>query len=109
MDPELRRHVAIPLLLLLAGCAAAPIMRPAPPPVPDAKVETPAQAEVRRARASRPTYNLSGYPPAVREGYIDGCESAKRSPYGRKDAKRFAEDGQYSMGWNDGFAICGRK
>ncbi len=78
-------------------------MPPAPP-----REETPAQATERRARAPRPAYNLAGYPPAVRDGYIDGCETAKKSEYGRKDAPRFAADGQYRMGWNDGFSICSR-
>ena len=71
--------------------------------------ETPAQAQERRAKASRPTYNLAGYPPAVRDGYIDGCETAKGTRVRRKDAQRFAADPQYSMGWNDGFGICGKK
>ena len=70
---------------------------------------SPAQAQERRQQASRPTYNLAGYPPAVREGYIDGCETAKGTRYGRKDAGRFAGDAQYQMGWNDGFGICGKK
>lgn len=76
-----------------------------PAPIPD-KAETPAEATQRRTQASRPTYNLTGYPPAVREGYIDGCESAKRTSYARKDAKRMSGDPQYAMGWNDGFSIC---
>ena len=100
----MRRHLCLLLTLLAAGCAAVP---PAPEPPP--KAETPAQAAERRAKASRPTYNLTGYPPAVREGYIDGCESAKSSPYARKDTKRMSEDPQYSMGWNDGFSICKKK
>jgi len=103
MDPEVRRHLLLTLLLLIGGCATIP----APPP--PSKPESPAQALERRNQASRPAYNLAGYPPAVRDGYIDGCESAKRTQYARKDAKRFAEDGQYSMGWNDGFSICGKK
>ena len=90
--------------LILAGCAA----RPQAPPVTTAP-ESPAQAQERRAQASRPTYNLAGYPPAVREGYIDGCETAKGTRYGRKDAGRFAGDAQYQRGWNDGFGICGKK
>lgn len=98
----MRRHAAIPLLLLAAGCASRPLLPPTAP-------ETPAQAQERRSSASRPTYNLGGYPPAVREGYIDGCESAKGTRYARKDARRFASDAQYSMGWNDGFSICTRK
>lgn len=91
------------MLLLAVGCAVGP-----PRPIPTTP-ESAAQAQERRAKASRPTYNLGGYPPAVREGYIDGCESAKGTQYARKDARRFAADAQYSMGWNDGFSICGRK
>jgi hypothetical protein len=68
-----------------------------------------ATAQARRQQASRPTYNLTGYPPAVREGYIDGCESAKKTQYARKDAKRMSGDAQYEMGWNDGFSICSAK
>ena len=100
MDHEVRRHLLLPFLLFVGGCATLVV------PPPPSKPETPAQALERRSQASRPTYNLAGYPPAVREGYIDGCESAKGSAYARKDVKRFAEDGQYSMGWYDGFGIC---
>ncbi len=99
----MRRHAVFALLLLAAGCASRPL---APPPD---KPEEPAAAAERRTRAARPTYNLTGYPPAVREGYIDGCESAKRSDFARKDARRMGEDKQYAMGWNDGFSICARK
>jgi hypothetical protein len=94
--------------LTASGCAALVGPHTQLPPPPD-KPETPAQAVERRTHASKPTYNLAGYPPAVREGYIDGCETAKRSTYARKDAKRFAADAQYEMGWNDGFGICGKK
>ena len=45
----------------------------------------------------------------MRDGYIDGCETAKGSSYGRKDGGRMSSDPQYSMGWNDGFAICQKK
>ena len=100
-----RRLPLAAIVLVLAGCATRP---PAPPPA-STKPETPAQAQERRQQASRPTYNLAGYPPAVREGYIDGCESAKGTSYGRKDAARFASDAQYQMGWNDGFGICKKK
>jgi hypothetical protein len=44
----------------------------------------------------------------VREGYIDGCESARDSEFARRDAKRMAGDRQYAMGWNDGFSMCKR-
>lgn len=87
------------LAVAAAGCATAP---PAPVDGP----ETPIQAAERRAKAPPPAYNLAGYPPAMRDGYIDGCENAKGTALGRKDAKRFADDAQYAMGWNDGNSIC---
>ena len=100
MTNAFRRPLVTAGLLLVAGCAAVP---PAPPP---SQPESAAQAQQRREHASRPTYNLAGYPPAVKEGYIDGCESAKHTSYARKDAKRMDDDAQYAMGWNDGFSIC---
>lgn len=93
--------LAAVIALLLAACAA-------PMPVSRGD-ETPVQAAERRAKAPRPAYNLAGYPPAARDGYIDGCETARNSPYGRKDAKRFAADARYRMGWNDGHSICSRQ
>lgn len=104
IDEFLRRPLAAVLVLLAAGCAT---VRPEAPP-PD-QPETPAQATERRSKAAPPAYNLTGYPPAVRDGYVDGCESAKRSPLARKDANRFGSDPQYAMGWNDGFALCEQK
>jgi hypothetical protein len=92
----MRRPAALLATLVLAACAALP---------PQGE-ESPAEARERRASAPPPAYNLAGYPPAVRDGYIDGCESARKSRYGRKDEKRFAADGRYRMGWNDGFAMC---
>jgi len=96
----MRRQASLLLPFLLASCA---LLAPAP------EEETPAQAAQRRAKAPPPTYNLAGYPPAVRDGYIDGCETAKKSDYGRKDEKRFAADARYRMGWDDGFSICSRR
>ena len=89
-------------LLAAAGCATRPFV---PPDAP----ETRAEAQQRRAQATRPAYNLAGYPPATREGYIDGCETARESDFARKDARRIAADPQYATGWNDGFSICSRK
>ena len=70
----MRRHTQLFLVALLAAACAAPPVAP-PPEQPEA----PAAAQARRQQASRPTYNLTGYPPAVREGYIDGCESATKT------------------------------
>jgi hypothetical protein len=103
MRTLMRRLAALLATLAVGGCATHPI---APPPD---QPEPAAQAHERRAKAPKPAYNLAGYPPAVREGYIDGCESAKRSSYARKDAKRMGEDKQYAMGWNDGYSICTKK
>jgi hypothetical protein len=100
-----KRNELIPAIVLgaavmaLAACTAMP-------PAPVDKIETPVQATERRAKAPAPTYNLTGYPPAVRDGYVDGCESAKATALGRKDPKRFADDPQYAMGWNDGYSLC---
>ena len=103
MNPSTRR-LALLALLAATGCATQPVQV-----TPPDKPETPVQAQERRQAAPRPTYHRTGDPPAVRDGYIDGCESAKRSSYARKDAARFASDAQYQMGWNDGFSICGKK
>ena len=92
------RSVSVLLAVAVSACAT---LQPAP--------ETAAQSSERRARAPRPAYNLSGYPPAARDGYIDGCESAKKSAHGGKDEQRFAADAQYQMGWKDGFSICSRR
>jgi hypothetical protein len=96
---ELRLALAMFPVLIAAGCATAP-------PAPVDRPETAVQATERRAKAAAPTYNLAGYPPSMRDGYIDGCESAKGTALGRKDAKRFADDAQYAMGWSDGNSIC---
>jgi len=51
--------------------------------------------------------NLSGYPPEFRQGYADGCASAKGSR--TRDDKRFHSDYQYAQGWRDGNDICKRR
>ena len=96
MSAATRRPAILAAMLLDAGCSVM-------------HTETPHQAQQKRAKATRPAYNLAGYPPAVRDGYIDGCETAKHSQYARKDAKRMAEDAQYEMGWKEGFGICAKK
>ncbi|HVY06888.1 MAG TPA: hypothetical protein VHB46_13010 [Burkholderiales bacterium] len=50
--------------------------------------------------------NLAGYPPAFRAGYLDGCDSSKRSSGRTRDEDRFKHDPQYASGWRDGFDIC---
>jgi hypothetical protein len=55
-----------------------------------------------------PKINLSGFPPAFRDGYADGCQSAKPLALKRRDESRFAKDPQYASGWRDGYDICRR-
>jgi outer membrane PBP1 activator LpoA protein len=52
--------------------------------------------------------NLSGYSSAFKEGYADGCDSA-RGLLTRKDEARYRDDADYMMGWNDGYGICRRR
>jgi hypothetical protein len=53
--------------------------------------------------------NLSGYPPEFRAGYLDGCESSKRTGARIRDETRFKRDPQYASGWRDGFDICSKR
>jgi len=53
--------------------------------------------------------NLSGFPPAFRDGYAAGCDSAKRGGAPRRDETRFAQDRQYAAGWRDGLDVCKKK
>jgi hypothetical protein len=60
------------------------------------------------APQKEPNVNLGGYPPAFREGYVDGCNSARRGKIVRDEA-RFKTDSMYASGWRDGLDICGRQ
>jgi hypothetical protein len=53
-----------------------------------------------------PKINLAGFPPAFRDGYVDGCRSAQPGTSKQRDETRFAHDAQYAMGWRDGNDIC---
>lgn len=78
-------------MIFIAGCATtSEVRRPAGPP----------------PASTRPVYNLTGYSPAFKDGYIDGCETSKKTRYGTKDERRFSSDAQYKMGWNDGYSVC---
>lgn len=50
--------------------------------------------------------NLSGFPPAYRAGYADGCDSAGMLMGRKRDAARFKSDPQYAQGWQDGNQLC---
>lgn len=51
--------------------------------------------------------NLSGYSASFRQGYADGCDSARAAR--RRDAQRYDKDADYMMGWNDGNSACRRR
>lgn len=81
--------------LALVACTTPP-PKPAEKAVPKARPES-AQAGI----------NLSGYPREFREGYADGCASARGSM--KKDEARFKSDSQYAAGWKDGMGICAKR
>ena len=56
------------------------------------------------ARNPPQRFNLSGYSPAFQRGHADGCASATGAQ--RRDERRFREDADYMMGWNDGRSAC---
>ncbi|MDP1951526.1 MAG: hypothetical protein Q8K59_10625 [Nitrosomonas sp.] len=89
---------AILSLLTLSGCTLI------------APIQSQPEKEVRPSAplppSTRPAYNLSGYPPTMKEGYIDGCETAKKTRYGQKNKHLYATDEQYRLGWDDGFDLC---
>jgi hypothetical protein len=92
------KKVLIFALLALAACTTPPQkpQRPAEKPIPQAKPES-----------SQAGINLSGYPREFREGYADGCASARGSL--KKDEARFKTDSQYAAGWKDGMGICAKR
>lgn len=97
--------VSIIIISTFAGCA---MLEPGPPqPI------KPEQKPTQRPQgplppSTKPTYNLMGFPPATKEGYIDGCETAKESEWAFKDLNRYENDAQYRTGWDDGYFICGQ-
>ena len=82
----------------LAGCAGQQTgpTQPgeAPPPTPPT--------------ATKPGINLSGYSPAFRAGYADGCNSVDAGAR-KRDEARFKAETDYAQGWRDGNDICKRK
>ncbi|MBX3661511.1 MAG: hypothetical protein KF804_03565 [Burkholderiales bacterium] len=78
---KLRAGPALAAALLLASCGSVPPQE-------------------------KPRFNLSGYSPAFRQGHADGCASAGGKQ--RRDERRFREDADYMMGWNDGRSACRR-
>ena len=95
------RRGALVLSMLIAGCATVPPEQELPTtPVPGTKpapyVEPPP-----------PPVNLQGFPPAYRLGFGDGCATGRGTE--KRDPARFASDGNYRTGWQDGVAQCKKK
>ncbi|MCL4799338.1 MAG: hypothetical protein KJ025_07110 [Burkholderiales bacterium] len=78
--------VAALIVALTAGCAATDSGRPG---ASDPGTVTSA-------------INLSGFPPEFRRGFSDGCAAARAGQPGARPPA----DGQYAVGWNDGFDYC---
>jgi hypothetical protein len=90
-----QRLALVAAIVLASGCANV-----ATPPEPVAPLP-------RTAEPPKPKINLDGFPLPYRQGYADGCASATGAE--RKDATRFAGDGNYRVGWTDGRGLCARK
>ena len=93
-----RSALALASLAIAAGCATVgpgPALPSTAPPLPAAKEPPP------------PNVNLDGFPLPYRQGYADGCASAKGAE--RKDGARFGSDPNYRTGWQDGVALCKKR
>lgn len=97
--------VTAALTALLAGCATTAVA-PSTPSTPPAG-SAPNTGMPANVEPPPPNVNLSGFPLPYRQGYADGCASAGGTE--RKDTTRFAADGNYRTGWQDGLAICRKK
>jgi hypothetical protein len=97
----LLRIFALMLLAFVAGCASVPPAQPpaAPPAAPSAPAKPAPYVE-----PPPPPVNLQGFPPSYRLGFGDGCATGRGTE--KKDPVRFGNDGNYRVGWQDGFAQC---
>ena len=99
----MRYHLALLIIfttLAIAECSSVPTVQQ---PIPGKKPVRPAGP---LPESAKPKYNLTGYPVSTQQGYIDGCETAKNTKWAFKDLNRYDKDGQYRMGWDDGFSMC---
>jgi hypothetical protein len=105
-DLALKLRIARPVLLLYAliaaGCTSAPPSSSQSGTLPGPYAPAPSAAEPGPANI-----NLQGFPLEYRQGYADGCVSASGAE--RRDAVRYASDGQYRTGWQDGNALCRKR
>jgi hypothetical protein len=104
-------RVGVVACAALAGCASVtppPVAPSAPPAAPGAPAKAPAaEAPAKSVVVPPPPVNLQGFPPPYQEGFADGCATGRGTE--QKDARRFAADGNYRIGWADGLAQCRKK
>ena len=60
------------VVLMVSACSGVPEKQQ----LPARKPERPAGP---LPESAKPKYNLTGYPESTQQGYIDGCETAKRT------------------------------
>jgi hypothetical protein len=107
-EHALRLSSLLVAVALLAACAQTGAPRGEPPPAePPPRAKAPRGGTSGNAEPPPAAVNLSGFPLPYRQGYADGCASAGGTE--RKDAARFAAEGNYRTGWHDGLALCRRK
>jgi hypothetical protein len=103
---SLIRFASIFLFAAVAGCAT--VAPPPATPIPSgAPSPAPAPAPKPYVEPPPPPVNLQGFPPTYRLGFGDGCATARGTE--QKDVARFAADGNYRTGWQDGVAQCRKK
>jgi hypothetical protein len=98
---------AAALGVLLGGCATTAVGPRVGPSDSGAAPAKPSTVAPSNVEPPPPNVNLSGFPLTYRQGYADGCTSAAGTE--RKDTTRFAADGNYRTGWQDGLALCRKK
>lgn len=83
------RRAYLLALLIAAGCATQEPLRPG----------------ADRPETVTSSINLSGFPPEYRRGFTEGCAAARANDASRRPKG----DGQYTVGWSDGFDYCRAK
>lgn len=80
------RRAVLLLLTVVAACASTENLRPG----------------AARPASVTDSVNLSGFPPEFRKGFTEGCSAARRGSAGAPPKA----EGQYAVGWRDGFDYC---
>ena len=96
------------VIALLSACATTLAPPTGQPSIPGGTAEPAVRPGIpAHAEPPAPAVNLSGFPLPYRQGYADGCASVRSGT--QQDRARYAADGNYRTGWQDGFALCKKK